>query len=127
MTEPAHCQLCGQRLPETRMGVKLSPLKARIFDAVRRAGRIGIDGDELFALVFAGRDVKRSVLKSHVSQINDALAGTDVVIRGRVIFRLERGSREQKECRGAKASAAAIADGAGGDVGRVRIHSDPGA
>jgi len=129
MSEPQHCQLCGQRLPETRMGVKLTALKARIFDAVRRAGRMGIDGDELFKLAFEGRETKRSVLRNHISQLNDLLAGTDVVIRGRVTYRLERGvGREQKgREQAARNPAAAELNGPGREVGRIRVHPDQGA
>ena len=29
-----HCPSCGQALPEMRLGVRLTPLKARIFDAI---------------------------------------------------------------------------------------------
>ena len=67
------CEHCGQPRPETRLGVRLPPLKARIFDIVKRAGRDGIDRDELFRLVFGDRKVKRSCLKAHIWQINDLL------------------------------------------------------
>jgi hypothetical protein len=40
---PAHCPHCGQPLPAMRFGVRLGPTAARIFDAVQRAGRGGID------------------------------------------------------------------------------------
>ena len=39
-----HCPLCHQPYPEVRLGVCLPPLKARIFDAISRAGADGIDG-----------------------------------------------------------------------------------
>ena len=42
MPGPSCCQRCGQRLPEIRLGVRLTPLKARIFDLIRRAGPDGI-------------------------------------------------------------------------------------
>jgi len=63
----------------------LSPLKARIFDAIKRAGLDGIDGDELFAMIFADRKVTRATLRVHIWQINDALMGTDLEIRRNAI------------------------------------------
>ena len=67
------CGCCGQSLPEVRLGVTLTPLKARIFDLIRRAGPDGIPGDDLFASAFVDRPkrVTRSCLKSHTQQIND--------------------------------------------------------
>jgi hypothetical protein len=76
------CSHCGQAIPETRLGVRLSPLKARIIDAIARAGDDGIDADVLFWLIFSERRVKRLTLKSHVNQINDLLAATDYRIDG---------------------------------------------
>jgi DNA-binding winged helix-turn-helix (wHTH) protein len=76
------CPHCGRPLLAARLGVRLSPLKTRIFDALTRAGPDGIDADELFAMVFSGRAVLRTVLKSHVSQINDLLVETDFRIVG---------------------------------------------
>lgn len=82
------CECCGQPMPETRLGVRLTPLKARIFDAIKRAGYDGIDRNDLFALVFSNRPVKRSCLKSHVWQINDAIEDTGYRIEGRQSFKL---------------------------------------
>jgi hypothetical protein len=93
------CPHCGQTLPEVRFGVRLSPLKARIIDAVKRAGPDGIDADVLFWLIFSERRVKRLTLKSHVYQINDLLAATeyriDAVRGGGRRFRLVH--RKMKE------------------------------
>lgn len=67
------CSHCGQPLPEKRLGVRLTPLKARIFDLVKRAGPAGIFSDDLLAMVFPkGR--KRGTLKSHIWQINELIA-----------------------------------------------------
>jgi hypothetical protein len=63
--------------------VQLSPLKARIVDAINRCGPDGIDADTLFWLIFSEREAKsRLTLKAHVNQINDLLAGTDYRISG---------------------------------------------
>lgn len=66
------CECCGQTLPEKRKGVKLSFLKARIFDAVDRAGPDGIPADDLHGMVFT-EGQKRATLKTHIWQINDVL------------------------------------------------------
>ena len=75
------CPHCGQPLPETRFGVRLTPLKVRIFDLIRRAGSEGITYAEINAIVFDGR-ASRHTVKAHVQQIRDLLAGTDVTIHG---------------------------------------------
>jgi hypothetical protein len=71
------CECCGQPLPEVRLGARLSPLKASIFDAVKAAGAAGIEPDSLFERFIAPRGAARETLGSHITQINDALAGTD--------------------------------------------------
>lgn len=77
------CPHCGQPLPVKRAGTRLTPLKARIFDAIARAGPAGIDADDLFALIYGDRRHRsRETLKAHVWQINDALAGSGVSIAG---------------------------------------------
>jgi hypothetical protein len=80
------CRECGQELPETRLGARLSPLKTHIFDVVKRAAATGVTSEELFAIVFADRgDITINTLKSHIWQINDALedAGFRIVSRDR--------------------------------------------
>jgi hypothetical protein len=82
--EPRVCPRCGQTLPERRLGIPLSALKARIFDLVQRAGADGIDGRDLFDLAYAGREKipQRDSLKAHIIQINDAIEETGWRIRG---------------------------------------------
>jgi len=78
-------------LPIERLGVRLSELKARVFDTVQRAGPDGIHGDELYALVFGERCVKRKTMLVHVHQINDKIEETGFRIDGRGgFFRLRR-------------------------------------
>ena len=79
---PGLCRHCGRPLPEVRLGVPLSKLKAHIFDVVRRAGVDGIDGDELRAIVFADREVGPATLKAHTFQINDLIADAGHRIAG---------------------------------------------
>jgi hypothetical protein len=84
--EHEQCPHCHQPINKVRLGVPLTPLKAAIFDAIRRAGPDGIDTDILFWLVFGERErpVSRQTLKSHVWQINDAIADTGFRIKGNV-------------------------------------------
>ena len=75
------CSHCHQPLPELRAGVRLSPLKAHIFDVVKRADSNGITIEDINAICFDGRTSAVNV-RNHIHQINDALAGTDFEIRG---------------------------------------------
>ena len=69
------CPYCSQTLPDIRLDVRLTPLKARIFDLIQRAGADGIDRHDLY-IVFGDDDAHarwRSfpTLKAHIVQIND--------------------------------------------------------
>ena len=75
------CSHCHQPLPELRAGVRLSPLKAHIFDVVKRADSNGITIEDINTICFDGRASAVNV-RNHIHQINDALAGTDFEIRG---------------------------------------------
>jgi DNA-binding winged helix-turn-helix (wHTH) protein len=85
-----HCNYCGQELPEIRLGVRLTPLKARIFDLIQRGGEDGIDRRDLFDIVYAGEDVQRTVLKSHIHQINEEIEDAGYRIVGHSVARLAR-------------------------------------
>ena len=63
------CSCCGQPLAEYRLGIRLTPLKARIFDAIKRRGSERIQAREI------GNPI---TVKSHVWQINDLLEETDI-------------------------------------------------
>lgn len=67
------CPCCGQPLPEKRLGVRMTPLKARIFDLVKYAGDQGILTAELQARVFI-KGQSPETLKAHIWQINDMIA-----------------------------------------------------
>jgi hypothetical protein len=73
-------------IPETRLGVRLPPLKARLFDLVMRAGPDGIDRHELFNIAFDddahARRHRYSTLKSHILQINELIGDTGFRIEG---------------------------------------------
>jgi len=68
-------------MDDFRHGVRLTPLKARIFDLVARAGARGIDADEINRIAFDGHS-NRDNIKTHVAQINDLLVETDYRIEG---------------------------------------------
>jgi hypothetical protein len=96
------CAYCGQTLPEIRLGVRLPPLKARIFDLVQRAGADGIDRRDLFDIVFGDDDAHARrhsfrTLKAHICQINEAIEDTGYRIEGRGVARLVNRSGRQKE------------------------------
>lgn len=76
------CPRCGQPLPILRYGVRLTPLKARIFDLIARAGPDGICAHELFNMTMRDRGVGRVAMRSHISQINNAMEETAIMIRG---------------------------------------------
>jgi hypothetical protein len=91
----AICTYCGRPLPEIRLGVRLTPLKARIFDIIQRGGDDGIDRRDLFDIVFGNDDAhshKRSyhTLKAHIAQINELIEDTGFHIEGRGVARLVR-------------------------------------
>jgi hypothetical protein len=84
----AHCPHCHQQLPILRCGVRLTPLKARLVDAIRRAGPDGVSGDDLIDAL--NLPFKRKTLAAHCWQINEALEETPFRIRGRGGYRLVR-------------------------------------
>lgn len=88
------CNSCGQPLPEIRLGVTLTPLKARIFDIVRRSGQGGIERDDLYRMIYPDAEAGRATLKSHIWQINDLLADEGYRITGGTVARLERTDRQ---------------------------------
>jgi hypothetical protein len=72
------CPRCHRPYGEERFGIRLPFLKAQILDRIRSAGDIGITSGELLADLWRDRrPVQATTVKSHVSQINDALVETD--------------------------------------------------
>lgn len=76
------CPHCHQPMPEERAGARLSPLKAHIFDVVKRAACEGVSIETINALCFDGCSTAVNI-RTHIFQINDALAGTDLQITGK--------------------------------------------
>ena len=75
---PTHCPYCRQPIATARVGVRLSALKAGIFDQVKAAGDAGIATAELLNsdLYCDRRLVGPAAIKAHVWQINEMLDGT---------------------------------------------------
>jgi hypothetical protein len=80
------CDNCGQSLPETRLGIRLTPFKARLFDLVRRSGIDGIHSDNLYSLLYPDGGGSRHTLKAHIWQINELIADEGYRIEGRGSF-----------------------------------------
>jgi DNA-binding winged helix-turn-helix (wHTH) protein len=75
------CPHCHQQIAHERLGVRLTPLKAAIVDAMKRAGDVGISSEELMRNLYWDRTpVSVRTIKAHIFQINDALEQTDWVI-----------------------------------------------
>jgi hypothetical protein len=77
------CHSCGQSLPEIRLGVRLTPFKARLFDLVKRGGINGIHSDDLYSLIYPEGGGSRQTLKAHIWQINEMIADEGYRIVGR--------------------------------------------
>jgi hypothetical protein len=64
------------------MGVQLTPLKARIFDAIRL--NPGISRKELCQIIYSTVTAENILtIASHVQQIRDAFRDTTVTVRGK--------------------------------------------
>jgi hypothetical protein len=75
-----YCPTCHQPLHSMRAGIQLTPLKARIFDAVKRAGDVGISNRDIARIAFDGR-ASADTVKQHIFQINSLLCETDFSIK----------------------------------------------
>lgn len=81
MTDNRKCPHCGAPLREERLGVRMTPLKARLFDAVKR----GCPSSSL-------REIS-ACYRSHVWQIKDMIEGAGWTIqcgKGNRYFKLVR-------------------------------------
>jgi DNA-binding response OmpR family regulator len=78
------CPQCHQPIgTHVRAGVRMSALKARIFEIVERADRIvGISTRQL-AFAIYGRDEKRDghTIRMHIRQLNELLAEAEAGVR----------------------------------------------
>lgn len=76
---PPRCPHCGRVMQHVRAGVKMTPIKARIFDLI--FDRPGISRAEIAETIFKTRERTKTVA-AHIWQINELLQSTDVRLRG---------------------------------------------
>jgi DNA-binding SARP family transcriptional activator len=75
------CPTCHQTIGTSRLGVRLTPLKALIVDHIKIAGDIGISSEELRGTLWEERkEVSINTVKAHIWQINSILEETDWII-----------------------------------------------
>ena len=83
------CPHCRQPIEGERAGVRLPPLKAAIFDAIRESGDMGVSSE---GLIMRLRDrcnhriASHNTVKAHIHQLREYLADSKVAIvcdRGR--------------------------------------------
>jgi hypothetical protein len=65
-----------------RLGVRLTPFKARLLDLVQRGGIDGISPEDLYSLLYPDGGGSRQTLKAHVWQINEMIADEGYRIEG---------------------------------------------
>ena len=86
--QPDICPSCGQPIPPT--GLRLPPLKAKLFEIVRK--HPGISSEELRTRLWAddpaGGQEDRKVLHVHINQTNHRLAPHGLRIRFRGGYRI---------------------------------------
>lgn len=75
------CPHCRQPMALTRQGVRLTPLKARLFDCVRRRGYVGISTDDLNGILWDGK-ASPVTIRAHVWQLNELIAEAGLTITG---------------------------------------------
>lgn len=96
MSATVFCPTCHQSIAIERAGVRLSPLKAAIYDAIRAAGDMGISTDGLIMLVRDRCDhhiTSNNTIKAHIHQLREYLVDSGQTIvcdRGRpALWRIE--------------------------------------
>jgi hypothetical protein len=88
--KPTACPSCRRPLPEMRLGIRLTPFKARLFDAISHSGDGGIMLDDLYEIVCT-EGQSRKTLVVHIWQINDLLEDEGYRIKGgRYGYRLRK-------------------------------------
>jgi hypothetical protein len=77
------CPHCHKPLVGTRAGVRLTALKAKIFDAIVAAGDAGLTAREIMVEVYRGRELPAdvAVIRNHIMWINKLLGEVDCRIK----------------------------------------------
>ena len=74
------CECCGQPLQDVRGGVKLTPMKARIFDLIK--ARPGITKKELCMAVYdTVSEARILTIGAHVQQLREKFEATNLTIK----------------------------------------------
>jgi hypothetical protein len=79
------CPVCKQPMAELRAGIRLTPIKSAIFDAIKAGGELGTTVNNIMDRVYGdGRRAPpgRHIIKSHVYQINELLLDVGLIIKG---------------------------------------------
>lgn len=90
------CPHCGAVLKFNRVGIRLTPIKARLFDLIKASGDIGTSLTELASTVYPqASSPSRYVdsVKSHINQMNDILVETEY----RIVADRERAAGMQRQ------------------------------
>jgi len=78
------CPTCGASWqPPLDNGVQLTPIKSKIYDKVKRAGKSGIAMSDLIGSVYGDEHVTTQAMRSHIWQINERLEEVGTAIRAR--------------------------------------------
>ena len=86
----AVCPHCHLPMVHERLGVPLTPLKARIVDYIKANGDLGASTEELRHELYSSKDVHRATVRVHIHQINDLLESTNWIIRSETDLALPR-------------------------------------
>lgn len=92
------CPTCNRPLPDIRLGIELTPLKARMFDLIKSSGDNGCTVQRMNDKIWDGNS-NRSNIKSHIFQLNEMLSDTEYVITQttpRYGFRLKHRTENEK-------------------------------
>ena len=85
------CPLCHQHYAVERLGVRLTPLKARIVDYIKASGDLGASTEDLRHELYSPKDARvGATVRVHIHQINDLLEVTDWIIRSESDLALPR-------------------------------------
>ena len=85
------CPLCHQHYAVERLGIRLTPLKARIVDYIKASGDLGASTEELRHELYGPRTRRLgATIRVHIHQINDLLESTNWIIRSETDLALPR-------------------------------------
>ena len=74
------CPTCKQPVPEVRLGVRMTPIKARMFDLIKLSGEEGCPSELINNKLWDGQSNRQNI-QSHVNQINEMIESSGYRIR----------------------------------------------